>query len=236
MKTEIFDANSPDDLGVVAKKLKDGEIGGFPYGGIYGLFCDRDKPESRERIFNVKNRQDPKIGATAEPDDIVNKLVKIDDSKKDYLLRMWKNMPALGVILPAADRGGCVTNEGTILAFWAEDYSPLKTLLRKFKDLGGVALAATSANISGEGTHWKFEPLQRDFEGKVDFIVRDDNMPKERNMSTTVLVWTGEKPSLFREGNVRIEELKEVVRRTSFPEPFIGIEGVDYRRADARRY
>lgn len=235
MKTEICDAHNSSDLRRVAEILHNGGMGAFPYGGVYGLFCDRDNPKAINRIFDVKGREDPKIGATAEPLDIVTRLARVDNFKKEHLLRMWKNTPALGVILPAADNGGCVT-EGTILTFWAK-YPPLRALLVNFKELGGFSLAATSANLSGEGTHWLSAPLIHDFDGKVNFIARDDGMPRERNISTTVLRWTGEQPTLFREGNVRLDELRGIIRRISFPELFIGIENVDYKPAkEARIY
>lgn len=238
MITEILDAHNPESWTIAGRHFSNGLFGAVGFNGICGFFANRIDKLAISNIFDVKGRGDPKIGVTAQPEDLVS-LFKISDEKKLILLDLWKNTHSLAVRLPAADSGNCVF-DGTIIGFWTE-YAPLRGILREFKKIGGVALAATSANRSGEGTHWKFDELIKDFDGEVPFVVRDDRMTQERNTSTTILDGTrwafDQGPfTLFREGSVRIDELRGIFKDSGLSQFEVGIRGIDYKPVEARRY
>lgn len=220
----ILDTNSESDIKKVAQVIKKGGIVAFPFNGIYGLFGDADNSRAANKIIIAKNRpKDKKLILVSLPEYIhehidLNKL----QYEREKLINLWKNIHALGVILPAAKTAPkhLVINEeiDTILTIWTE-YAPIRKLVEEFRLLGGRALVGTSANKNGQPTHYAIETLTKDFQKEVNVIVSDnfDDLPAIRRKSTTVIDLTNGSPVLHRLGNVEEKELKKALQKNGFP-------------------
>lgn len=211
--------------------IKAGQIVAFPFNGIFGLFGDIDQPSIVDAIIKAKNRpEDRKFIAVVIPELFLDEYVDLTRTphKRDNILELWSNIHALGIILPASEGAPPHLivgegNEATILNIWTE-YHPLRRMLEYFRTLGGRGLIGTSANKSGEPTHFDPDSLWSDFQGDVQAIVFDrfDHLPEYRKKSTSIIDLTNDHPRLFREGNVSEKEIREALERHSFPPLIVG--------------
>lgn len=221
----------------VARIIRDGGIVAFPFNGVFGLFGDIDNVQAAEAIIEAKDRpKERKLIAVCTPETIEE---HSDLSRTRYpreqLVALLKDVHALGVILPASPRapGHLTVGEGidrTILTIWTE-YAPLRTMIEHLYILGKRGLVGTSANKSGEATHFDPDNLYSDFGTNVQAVVYDhfDHLPPHRRKSTTVIDLTNHSPRLHREGNVAEAELREALRRHGFPELWVGRDVITVR-------
>lgn len=214
----------------VAKIIRDGGIVAFPFNGIYGLFGDIDQIRAAEEIIKAKNRpKDRKLIAVCTPETIdVHSDLSRTKYSKGQIVSLLTDIYALGVILPASTRAPyhLAVGEGldrTMLTIWTE-YSPLRTMIEHVQSWGGRGLVGTSANKSGEATHFDPDRLYADFSVDVQAIVYDrfDHLPPDRKKSTTIIDLTNHRPRLYREGNVPEDELRRALKKHGFPELQIG--------------
>lgn len=225
-KAQIFSASDPNHLKEVAKIIKDGGIVAFPFNGIFGLFGDVDNLRSAKKILKAKNRpKDKNLIIVFEPERLPE-FVNISEVhySKTKIIKLWKEIHALGIILPANETApkNLVLKVGethTILPIWTE-YKPLRQLLKNFQKIGGRAFVGTSANKSGQPTHFKADSLILDFEQDLDAIVTDsfDHLNPSRLKSTTVIDLTNGSPRLHRLGNVEESELQDLLKKHGLPE------------------
>lgn len=220
----ILNAHQETDIKEVAAIIKKGGIVAFPFNGIYGLFGDADNARAAQKIIVAKNRPKDKKLILVSPPEYIHEHVDLNKfhHKKENLISLWKNIHALGIILPAAKTAPkhLVINEeiDTILTIWTE-YMPIRQLVEEFRSLGGRALVGTSANKNGQPTHYAVESLTKDFQKEVNIIVSDnfDHLPVIRRKSTTVIDLTNGSPVLHRLGNVEEKELKKALKVNGFP-------------------
>jgi L-threonylcarbamoyladenylate synthase len=215
----------PSDIKKTALVIKAGGVVAFPFNGVFGLFGDIDNVTAAAKIMLVKKRPDDKsLIVVCLPEDI-DKVVDFEKTKidKENIIRLWKGIHALGVILPSSNgtpRHLTKLNDkniSTVLVIWTE-YPPLRQLLDEFKRLGGRALVGTSANKNGQPTHFDFSDLYHDFQADLDLLVEDnfEHLPEVRKRSTTVVDFTFDKPILQRLGNVEMAELEELLTKYNF--------------------
>lgn len=220
-------AENPNHRRYAASLLKEGKNGVIGFNGIYGLFADADCEPAHSQILKIKNRPNDKNGILVVPPEDLRE--HADISKTVYthrqIVSLQKYLHALGIILPASKEapGHLVRQdkEGkgrTILSIWTE-YLPVRDLIEKFQELGGRALAGTSANRSGQPTHFDSEAVWKDFNNDVSFVLEADYsaLPQIRKQSTSVIDLTGDDPLLHRDGNVSREEIDAALKRFGFP-------------------
>lgn len=232
-----FDAANKLHLITVAEIVRDGGIVAFPFNGIFGLFGDIDNIQASESIIAAKNRpKDRKLISVCTPETIdVHSDLTRTRYPKEQLVALLRDIHALGLILPASTRAPyhLTVGEGidrTMLIIWTE-YPPLRTMVEHFGSLGGRGLVGTSANKTGEATHFDPDNLYGDFKSDVQAVVYDrfDHLPVHRKKSTTILDLTNHRPRLHREGNVPEDELREALRRHGFPELQVGRDVITVR-------
>lgn len=218
-------ADNPIHRNYAAYLLKNGKIGAIAFNGIYGLFASADNEPAHGRILKIKNRPSDKHGVLVVPPERLREHADISKTNYTYgqITKLQKHLHALGIILPASEGAPehLVHKKGedrTILTIWTE-YHPLRMLIEEFQKLGGRALAGTSANRSGQLTHFDTEAVWQDFKLDVCFILEADysRFPKERRKSTSIIDLTGDDPVLHRVGNVSQEEIDAGLKKFGFP-------------------
>ncbi len=230
-------ASDREHLQRVAGIIKAGGIVAFPFNGVFGLFGDMDNLQAAEAIIEAKDRpKDKRLIAVTTPE-VVDRHTDLTRTgyAKDQLVALWRDVHALGVILPASTRAPyhLTSGEGTdrtILTIWTE-YDPLRTMVEHFYSLGGRGLVGTSANKAGEATHFDPDNLYFDFGSIVQAVVYDrfDHLPAQRRKSTTVIDFTNHRPRLHREGNVSEEEIRLALKKHGFPELAVGRDVITVR-------
>lgn len=218
-------AENSDHRKYAAGLLKEGKIGAIAFNGIYGLFCTADDKSPHDDILRMKNRPNDKNGVLVVQPENLREHVDISKTYFTFgqITKLQKHLHALGIILPASKGAPehLVNKKGeerTILSIWTE-YHPLRRMIEEFQELGGRALAGTSANRSGQPTRFDTEEVWQDFKNDVGFILEADysTLPQIRRQSTSVIDLTGESPRLHRAGNVSREELNAALKKFRFP-------------------
>lgn len=239
-------ADNPAHLDQVVEIIRNGGAVAFPFKGIYGVFGDADIVEATDLILKAKLRpEDKKLIIVPLPEHI-DEIADLHRPKidKGNLEALWRKIHALGIILHAATTAPYHLvqrrddNVSTTLSIWAECAS-MRYTVESIRKSGGRALVGTSANKSGEATHWKYESLWEDFKYDVDAVVSAapdpdfKELPVLRRKSTTVIDLTGEFPRLHRYGNVTEYEIRRLLRKFNFPKMTVGRDLISVR---AREY
>lgn len=217
-------------LKIASDHIKKGNIGAIAFNGIYGLFGDIDNLAVVQRIMEIKNRPKGKgLIATIAPEYLKE---HVDFTRLLYsheqIVELQKSLHALGLILPASNSAPnhLVSPEGkTLLNIWTE-YQPLRQIVELSRKLGIRGLVGTSANKSGQGTHYLTHELRSDLGTELDFIVAADfsNFPSDLQKSTSVVDLSGPKPRLHRIGNVPELTIKQKLSELNFPELIVDEE------------
>lgn len=229
------------DLARCAQVIREGGIVAFPFNGVFGLFGDIDNLPAAEAIIAVKKRpKERKLLAVSTPESIE---AYTDLSRTNYsresLIALWKDIHALGIILPASTHAPYHLTVGedmidrTILTIWTE-YTPLRTMIEHCYRMGGRGLVGTSANKFGEATHFDPDSIWEDFKTDLRAVVVDrfDELPPNRKKSTSIIDLTNDHPRLHREGNVSEVEIRAALKRHNFPELVIGRDVIVVRGRD----
>lgn len=232
-----LDASDLAHLRQTAEIIKQGGIVAFPFNGIFGLFGDIDNIQAAEAIIIAKGRpKDKKLIAVTTPE-AIDQHADLGRTRypKEGLVALMRNIHALGVILPASTHAPyhLTVGEGmerTILTIWTE-YLPLRTMVEHFFSLGGRGLVGTSANKSGEATHFDPDNLYNAFQGDMKAVIYDrfDHLPPVRRKSTSIIDLTNHQPRLHREGNVSEDEIRQALQRHNFPELVVGRDVISVR-------
>ncbi len=218
---EKLSMQNDEHLVIAAGIINEGGIGAIGFNGPYGLFGHAHRPEVAEKIHVAKNRPlDRKLILTAAPEDLGEYVdLKACHYSLDQMVELQKRVHALGLRLPASeDAPGHLVLDGTIVNIWTE-YEPMRKLMRYHRELGGKAFVGTSANKSGQPTHFRADEVWGDFKQDVDFVLLDgdyDHLPEKRRMSTSIIDLTTDRARLHREGNVTEDELRPVLKGLGF--------------------
>ena len=227
-------AENSRDTDIAATLLKENKVGIIAFNGIYGLFTNVEDESANNRILQIKDRPNDKNLVLVSAPENLNEHVDFSNAhySHEQIAQLQKYLHALGVILPAGSGApkhiaSNKNEQSTVLSIWTE-YEPLRRLITKFRQLGGRALAGTSANKSQQPTHNDTEEVWQDFKTDVDFIVTADfnYLPEIRRRSTSVIDLTQPRPRLHRLGNVTQEEIQEGLLKFGFPDLHVDQEKI----------
>lgn len=148
-------------------ELKKGQVGVLPTDTIYGLVGSALNPNTVERIFQLRKRQQdkPMIVLISSLSDLKLFGIKLSLKQKKLLTKLWPN--PVSVILPCSNKKFVYLHRGTkTLALRIPKSKPLLKLLKKTGPL-----VAPSANRAGEKHAQTIKEAQQYFQNKVDFYV-----------------------------------------------------------------
>lgn len=154
MMTTIFNGMS-NSLDEIISRLKKGEVGIFPCDTIYGI-CSIVQPEQKERIMEIKKRALNKSFISLVNFDY---LKKSDLTVPEVLYSVW----------PAPLTAILADSTGVTYAVRVPKDNNLAPIL---KEVG--AIYSTSVNISSQKALQVFEDIYEEFNGVVDFIVKEE--------------------------------------------------------------
>ena len=216
-------SSSLGDLEKVAEIIRDGGLVAFPFNGPYGIFADIWRPDLDLAIRRIKKRPKRKKLITACEPENLSGLCDFDvaSCKQSQLESVWKEVHSMGAILPASVGAPeyliHTRDDGlpTLLVIWTE-YTPLRELMRIYREIGGTELLGSSANISGEPVHWDCEEIWLEFPDKFDGLVEADfsRYPEIRRCSNSIIDFSCNPPRLERLGNTLIDELAVALERS----------------------
>lgn len=182
----------------IAAKLQRGAIGVFPTDTIYGLQTSVFHPESVERIYKIRKRDNKKpfIILISSLTDLKVFRVKLSKKTEDFLKEVWPGK--VSVILPCSHEYLDYLHRGhDSLAFRMPDREDLHELLKKTGPL-----ISTSANPEGKKPAETVEDAENYFGDNVDFYVDEGKVVGE---PSTLIEIKRDRVKVLREGAVKVK-------------------------------
>jgi L-threonylcarbamoyladenylate synthase len=187
-----------------AEKLKAGDLIAFPTETVYGLGVDAENQSAVARMYQVKNRpaNHPVIVHIAELKDVDYWAKEIPEYAIKLARTFWPGPMTL--VLPRTDLAkDFITGDQDNVAIRVPSHPLATSLLKDFEDLGGLGVAAPSANrfgkVSPTTADAVFQELS-DFLSPTDLIL--DGGPSQVGVESTIINCTQSVPEILRPGAI----------------------------------
>ena len=184
--------------------LKKGDIVAYPTDTVYGLGANALNKAAVLKIFAAKGR--PMDSALPILLSQASQMEDVADNIPDivWLLaeRFWPG--GLSLVLKTSHLvPDVVTGGGDKIALRIPAHPVPIALINGL----GAPITGTSANISGKPNPVTAEEVQQQLGSRVDLII--DGGRCQRNVASTVVDLTGERPCIIREGAITREEIEK---------------------------
>ncbi len=191
-----------DGIAAAAAAVRDGGLAIYPTETCYGIGCDATNGDAVEQVYAAKQRPKEK-GLTAIVADLAmaERYCRLCDTER----RMAeKFMP--GPLTLVAERTDAVPD--TLNADFAFRVPGSEAARRLCRD-ADTAVVATSANISGEGPHYRVDDIAPAIQDAADIILDAGRL--ERTPPSTVVQLRDGEIVMHREGPITHAALEAVV-------------------------
>ena len=200
MKTRIVNRKDIDE---VVETLNNGGVVCFPTDTVYGIGVVYDNLDALNRLKLSKGRPDSKpipmmIGSVSQIEDVAHTNEKITRLTSAF-------MPGgFTIVLNKKENvSDEITNGFKTIALRMPDDEFICEVIKRLKR----PMLVTSANLSGMPTGVYFEDVRRDFEGRIDMIVRGEC---KGSVSSTIVDATSDELKVLREGILDINAILKV--------------------------
>lgn len=203
-----------DTIGDAAAALKAGHLVAFPTETVYGLGADATNPMAVKRIYEVKGRptNHPLIVHISSIDHLQHWANEIPDYAFSLGHAFWPGPVTL--ILKRSDLAGDFITGGQDSVGIRVPKDPIALgLLRQFEFLGGLGVAAPSANRFGQVSPTSSSDVQEEigqYLKSADLILQAG--PSEIGIESTILDCRREAVRILRPGAVTAEMVGEIHR------------------------
>lgn len=188
-----------DEIETVVKAIKDGCIVAFPTDTVYGIGVDATNKEAAEKMRYAKIRPETKPFPVMVADlQELEEIAELSDRERAIVNRLTPG--ALTLIL----KNTGIDNGLPTVAVRIPDDEFVLNLLKKVGPM-----YVTSANISGEKECNVTEEVYQQLNNRIDYIVSG---AAYSHVSSTIIDCTGEELKVLRQGEITLEEIKEVLK------------------------
>jgi L-threonylcarbamoyladenylate synthase len=195
-----------------AKALKDGRLVAFPTETVYGLGADATNSEAVARIYSVKGRpaNHPLIVHIASMQDMNQWAIDIPEYAIKLAREFWSG-PMTLVLKGSGLAKDFITGGQDTVGVRVPNQPIALALLAEFKKIGGVGVAAPSANRFGAvspTTAQAVEDELSDYLKEEDLIL--DGGPSQVGVESTIIDCTNNLPKVLRLGAVTGDMIQEI--------------------------
>ena len=213
-----------------AKALKDGHLVAFPTETVYGLGADASSSEAVARIYSVKGRpaDHPLIVHIASMQDMDKWAVDIPEYAIKLAREFWPG-PMTLVLKRSELAKDFITGGQDTVGVRVPNQQIALALLEEFKKLGGLGVAAPSANRFGAVSPTTADAVQdelSDYLSDEDLILDGGN--SQVGVESTIIDCTNDLPRILRLGavtSVMIQEITELEVMELETSPTIRVSG-----------
>ncbi len=198
-------AASEETWRVAAGLIAEGGLVVFPTDTVYGIGCDPRNPEAIERVYFAKGRPTTKalpllLSSASRLESVAR---EIAESAGALGAAFWPG--AITLVVPRQGDLPVELGGGDTIAVRVPDHDGL----RGFIEMCGGAIAATSANISGQSDALD-APQAADYLGEWVELVVDGGIV-QGGVPSTVVDCTVDPPAILRRGACSEEEIRRVL-------------------------
>ena len=194
----------PNQLEEAAKLLNAGEVIAFPTETVFGLGVVYDNKEAYDRLVKVKRRPPfkPFTLMVSDKED-VEKYAELNEVSRALVQHF---MPGQFTMITTAKPGlpsWCLSEIGRV-GIRIADYDMVRELIRKT----GKPLLVPSANRAGEEPGLTAEEVAETFGDEFPAVLEGKTVS---HIPSTVVMVEEKYTHVFREGAVKIEDIKKVI-------------------------
>jgi L-threonylcarbamoyladenylate synthase len=204
MQTEVLSADFPTALAHAADVLKHGGIVAFPTDTVYGLAVLPSLEDSIESLYIIKGRSREKAIALllANSQQLAQVTLNPNSMARKLAEKFWPG--PLTLVIPRHPNLPDSLSTTPTIGVRVPNHPVTLSLL----NLTGP-LAVTSANLSGqENTRTAREVLEQ-LNGRFHLLIDGGETPG--GVPSTVVDCTGPRPSVLREGPIRLAEIEAAI-------------------------
>lgn len=211
MITQLLPADAPEALARASALLRQGELVVFPTDTVYGVGVDAFNPAAVDRLYRVKQRDLEKgipiliSDLTILPQVTAGLPERHRAALQALITRYWPG--PLTLILPRRLDLPANLSPNAGVAVRLPNHDAVRRLIRA----AGGAVAASSANLSGEPPACTAEEAVAIFQGRVAAVVDGGRSPG--GAPSTILDFTGAQPELLRAGPLPMAQLLADMRQ-----------------------
>ena len=196
-----------------AKSLKQGNLVAFPTETVYGLGADATNKDAVARIYDVKGRPTghPLIVHISS----MNNLDKWAQQIPEYAITLARTFwpGPMTLILPRTELAkDFVTGGQGNVGIRVPSHPLALSLLEEFEALGGLGIAAPSANRFGKVSPTSAQAVQEELS---EYLTLDDLIldggPCQIGIESTIIDCTKQTPQILRPGGVTQEQIAELI-------------------------
>ena len=210
---------TPEDLIEAAFALKEGQLVAFPTETVYGLGVDACNQKSVARLYKVKGRpsKHPIIVHISSINRLELWASKIPNYALQLALEFWPG--PLTLILPKTSLAeNYITGGQDNVGIRVPSENTALTLLGEFEKIGGLGVAAPSANrfgaVSPTSAEAVFDELS-DFLDPNDLILKGDSC--RIGIESTIIDCTRDLPLILRPGAITKTMIENSVKKKIDP-------------------
>ncbi len=180
-----------------AEALRKGELVVFPTDTVFGIGCDPFNEDALRALRASKNRSlEKSTPILVDSIETAHSLASIPQYCENLIEQHWPG--ALTVIAKQkTEFPSLISNDDTV-ALRMPDHEDLLELITSV----GGALAATSANLSGQPPLITYDEVYATFSEKASVIIPGS---VQGGTASTIIDCTGNKPKIVREGPINLE-------------------------------
>ena len=217
MDTKIITNPSEQDIDMLARALRNGELVSIPTETVYGLGANGLDPEAMDKIYAAKGRpsDNPLILHIPNSESIKPLVTEVSTTAQALMDSFWPG--PLTITLPKSD---LVPDRATgglpRVALRCPDHDGCRVLLQR----AGIPIAAPSANISGRPSPTTAQ--DNDMNGRISYIL--DAGPCTIGVESTVVEVHEDKVIILRPGGITKAQLETVVSNVEYDTALVSAE------------
>ncbi len=217
-----------NNLKEAARALASGHLVAFPTETVYGLGADATNPAAVARIYATKQRptDHPLIVHIESPERINSWAINIPDYAKDLAKAFWPG-PMTLILQRSETAKDFITGGQPTVGIRIPNHPAALGLLREFAALGGLGVAAPSANRFGKLSPTSSQAVKTELGSYLsaeDFVL--DGGDSEVGIESTIIDCTGASPAILRAGFISAEQIEKVTGlAVTAPEGTIRVSG-----------
>jgi L-threonylcarbamoyladenylate synthase len=212
LRMEFISNCTADAIANAAQALKDGHLVAFPTETVYGLGADATNEKAVSRIYSVKGR--PTDHPIIVHISSINKLDQWATDIPEYAIKLAREFwpGPMTLILPRTNLAkNFITGRQDTIGLRVPSHKVATSLLKEFEALGGLGLAAPSANrfgaVSATDAKSVSEEIGNELQ-KTDCII--DAGKTKIGLESTIIDCTTDQPLILRPGAVTPLMISEI--------------------------
>ena len=194
-----------------AEKLKSGDLIAFPTETVYGIGADAENKDAVARMYQVKNRpvNHPVIVHIAELNDVDYWAKDVPEYAINLMRDFWPG-PMTLLLKRREVAGDFLTGAQEIVGLRIPANSLALGLLNEFKAVGGMGIAAPSANRYGAVSPTTAEAVSQELS---EYLLPGDQIldggPCLVGVESTIIDCSSDNPRILRPGAISAEMIEE---------------------------